>query len=105
MSSTLAIISWRDIPAQIIAKTGREAVKQELPPQFQVAIDRAAMEAGLFDTDGYLSEWRRTSRPCGENLAAEVETEVTAILARYPSEVLNRIAGNQGLSPDGAADG
>ena len=42
---TLTVISWRDIPAQVIAKRGRDTFKVQLTPRFQEAIDRAAMLA------------------------------------------------------------
>ncbi|MGH6915115.1 MAG: virulence factor, partial [Geminicoccales bacterium] len=56
----LVIVSWRDIPAQVIVKAGRRSARRPLPDRFQEAIDRAAMRAGLRDTDAYLGEWRRT---------------------------------------------
>ena len=42
----LILISWRDIPSQIIGRRGRETAKVLLTPRFQEAIDRAAMRAG-----------------------------------------------------------
>ncbi len=55
----LTIVYWRDIPAQVIVKAGRQAAKRQLDERFEKAIDRAAMRADLKDTDSYLSEWRR----------------------------------------------
>ena len=37
----LIIISWRDIPAQVIAKRGREVAKIQLTDRFQEEIGRA----------------------------------------------------------------
>ncbi len=69
----LTIIFWRDIPAQVIAKTGRTSAKRELAARFQDAIDRAAMTSGARDTDAYLAEWRReTPTECGADLEAAV---------------------------------
>ena len=67
----LTIVYWRDIPAQVIAKKGRETAKRHLGERFEQAIDRAAMRANLRDTDAYLGEWRR-SEPieCGDDLEA-----------------------------------
>ena len=93
----IAIIRWRDIPAQVVAKQGRQAAKRELSPRFQVAIDRAAMYAGLFGTDEYLSEWTRDSRPCGEDLEAEATKEAARLEAEFTPEVLNELAGNGGV--------
>src|SRR5919201_1282423 len=62
----LSIVYWRDIPAQVIVKAGRQAAKRQLTERFEKAIDRAAMKAKLRDTDSYLAEWRRAgSRPRG----------------------------------------
>ena len=44
--ANLIIISWRDIPAQVVVKRGRETAKVQLSPRFQEAVDRAAMRAG-----------------------------------------------------------
>ena len=55
----LTIVYWRDIPAQVIVKAGRQNAKRQLDERFEKAIDRAAMRADLKDTDSYLSEWRR----------------------------------------------
>jgi hypothetical protein len=93
----ITIIRWRDIPAQVVAKRGRETAKRELTPRFQVAIDRAAMYAGLFGTDEYLSEWVRDSRPCGDDLAAAAEEEAARLEAEFTPEVLNELASNGGL--------
>ena len=99
----LTVISWRDIPAQVVARSGRTRASIELPDRFQIAIDRAAMNAGLFGSDAYLEEWRRTSRPCGEDLDAEASAEVDRLVAAHPPEAINRLVANSGQtpSPDG----
>jgi hypothetical protein len=78
----LIIVYWHDIPAQVIAKTGRTSAKRELTPRFQEAIDRAAMVSGEHGTDAYLSAWRREAAPCGDDL----EFEATAAAARVETE-------------------
>ena len=88
----LTVIRWRQIPAQVVARHGKESVKRELPARFQVAIDRAAMYAGLFGTDEYLAEWARDSRPCAADLEAEVEAEAARIEAELDPEALNELA-------------
>jgi CRISPR/Cas system CSM-associated protein Csm3 (group 7 of RAMP superfamily) len=78
----LTVVYWRDIPAQVIVKKGREAAKVQLTERFEKAIDRAAMRAKLRDTDSYLAEWRRAApvevsddlRPEADKKAAELET-------------------------------
>ena len=99
----LTVISWRDIPAQVVARSGRTRAAIELPGRFQIAIDRAAMNAGLFGSDAYLEEWRRTSRSCGEDLDAEASAEAERLVATHPPEAINRLVANNGQanSPDG----
>ncbi len=76
---TLTIISWRDIPAQVNAGTGRRVVKAMLPQRFQVAVDRAAKRASKGEMSAYLAEWRRVERPCGDDPAGEVAAEVARL--------------------------
>ena len=76
---------------------GRETVKSELSPRFQVAIDRAAMYAGLFETDDYLSEWARDTRPCADDLESEVAAEVARLESEFDQDTLGELAGNGGI--------
>ena len=55
----LIIVYWRDIPAQVIVRKGRQNAKRELPLRFTEAIDMAAMRSGAAETDAYLAEWRK----------------------------------------------
>jgi len=84
----LTIVMWRDIPAQVIVKQGRNSAKRPLEERFEKAIDKAAMRAGLYGSDGYLSEWRRDTTACGDDLEAIVETTVNQIQADYTEERL-----------------
>jgi hypothetical protein len=92
----LTIIRWRDIPAQVIARHGRDSAKRELSARFQVAIDRAAMYAGLFGTDEYLAEWARDTRACGDDIEAEVSAEAARLESEFDPDTLNELAGNGG---------
>lgn len=92
----LTVISWRDIPAQVTARTGRQTVKRALPSRFQVAIDRAAMVAGLADADDYLTEWRRETRPCDGDLEGAVAAEADRIVSTFTQDLLNSVANNGG---------
>ena len=89
MPPELTVIYWRDIPAQVTG-TGEAgaSVRAQLSERFQKAIDAAAMKAGLVDSDAYLGEWRRESRPCGDDLEAEVAAAVERLEAAFPSEML-----------------
>ena len=72
--ASLIIISWRDVPAQVIVKRGRETHKVQLSHRFQEAVDRAAMRAGKGGSDAYLADWVRSApTPCGDDLQAVAE--------------------------------
>ncbi len=87
----LITVFWRDIPAQVMAKQRRQAEKLELSNRFAVAIDTAAMRAGLSGTDAYLQEWRRVSVPCGDDLKSEVEEAASRIEQEYHMDRLKRL--------------
>jgi len=104
--ASLIVISWRDIPAQVIVKRGRETSKVQLSQRFQEAVDRAAMRAGKGSSDAYLADWKRSEpRACGEDLKAEAEAEAARIEARYSDADLERIIKAKGLvEPPSGAD-
>ncbi len=89
--ATLTTIFWRDIPASIQGRNGRDRQSVGLPDRFQQAIDRAAMRAGAIGTDAYLEEWRREARDCGDDLAAETAAEAARLEAAFPPERLARL--------------
>ncbi len=97
--SELVTILWRDIPAQVTARSGRIKSAVELPPRFQSAIDRAAMVAGKNTYDAYIEEWRRTSAPCGEDVEAEAAAAAARIEQEYPPARLARMAAGGGYEP------
>jgi hypothetical protein len=90
--ASLTLIYWRDIPAQVVVKRGRETAKVRLSARFQEAVDRAAMRAGKGSSDAYLAEWRRsTPSPCSDDIQNEAATEASRIEARYSDEDLERL--------------
>jgi hypothetical protein len=94
----LIIISWRDIPAQVIVKRGRETAKVQLSHRFQEAVDRAAMRAGKGSSDAYLADWKRSPpRLCGDDLKAAAEAEAAALESRYSDEQLERLIRAHGI--------
>ena len=85
----LIIVSWRDIPAQVIVKKGRQTAKRELPLRFTEAIDMFAMRTGAGDTDAYLAEWRKGEPVAvSDDLEAEADKALAAIDAEYTHERL-----------------
>lgn len=101
MTGRLTVIRWREIPAQVVASRGREKARVELSPRFQVAIDRAAMNAQLVGTDAYLEQWTRTSTECGEDLDGEAREEATRLEKEYDSVRLERLVAGLGIEEDG----
>ncbi len=100
----MIVISWRDVPAQVLVKAGRESAKVQLSPRFQEAVDRAAMRAGKASSDAYLSDWKRSEpRRCGDNLQAEAQAEADRIEARYSDDDLLRIIRAHGIDETLAA--
>lgn len=96
--ATLIIISWRDIPAQVLAKRGRDTAKVQLSQRFQEAIDRAAMRAGKGSSDAYLADWKRsTPQPCDDDIQAVATAEAAKLEAQYSDEELERMIRNKGL--------
>ena len=90
--ASLIVISWRDIPAQVIVMRGRERAKVQLSARFQEAVDRAAMRAGKGSSDAYLADWRRSPpRSCGEDLQQAAAAAAAELEARYSDADLQRL--------------
>jgi hypothetical protein len=95
----LTIVYWRDIPAQVIVKAGRQSAKRQLSERFEKAIDRAAMRAKLRDTDSYLNEWRRAAPvACGDDLEAEADSSAARLEAEFTDERLAALVANGGVA-------
>ena len=96
-TTSYQIVYWRDIPAQVKVKAGRTRVGKQFADRFQVYIDRAAMRAGLFNTDDYLNEWRTSEAQEREGEAEAVAEAVAAELeAAYPDDRIEALVVNGG---------
>jgi len=96
----LLLISWRDIPAQVLARDGRRSARRELAPRFAEAIDRAALRAGASGTDAYLSGWRRVPLgACGEDVAGGAAEAAARIEAEYDDARLAALVEAGGVAP------
>jgi hypothetical protein len=98
----LITLFWRDIPAQVIAGSGRgrsrQQTKIELPRRFGIAIDAAAMKSGADSTDDYLADWRRTTAvECGDDLDAEAAKLAADIEAEFSAERVRGLVENGGF--------
>lgn len=96
LQPTLTVIYWRDIPAQVKTRAGRERFSAPLSDRFMVAVDGAATVAGKTTTDEYIAEWREESRPCGDQLQTEVQLEVERIEREYPQDLIRQYVRNGG---------
>ncbi len=76
MKTTVQIMYWHDIPIQVKAKKGRARLSKELSERFQIAIDRAAMAAGLVGSEAYTEQFYWTE-PVVKN--GELEEVVEAV--------------------------
>jgi hypothetical protein len=100
----LVVISWRDIPAQVNARSGADKHQVVLARRFQRAIDDAAMVAGKKTANEYVGEWRRTAvaLPTGAGeVAAAAAAEASRLDDAFPKERLQRFVANGGWDPDG----
>lgn len=81
--TTYQIMFWHNIPVQVRAGGRRDRVSVELPQRFQVAVDNAAMAAGLTGTDAYLDGFRwgepqerdGTPQEVAQAVAAELDAQ------------------------------
>jgi len=98
----MILISWRDIPAQVIVQRGRVREKAQLSQRFHEAIDRAAMRAGKGSSDAYISEWRRDASTINTNdeLADIADAEISRLEANFSDEQLTQMIRNHGLAAD-----
>lgn len=94
------ITYWQEIPSLVTAREGRRnRASVELPQRFQVAIDEAAMRAGLTGTDAYIEQWRRSEWQTREGAPDAVAAAVAAELeADYSPERIRAILRGYTLS-------
>ena len=98
------LVSWRDIPSQVIVKRGRIRAKALLSSRFQQAVDRAAMRARKHSEDAYMSEWARhrsdldPDEDPGVDLQAIADRIAQEIEISYSDERLLGLIRNHGLA-------
>ncbi len=86
------MVYWRDIPAQVIVKKGRDSAKIQLTERVEKAIDRAAMRANLRDTESYLAEWRRAAPvEVSDDLQAEADKKAAEQEAQFDDAKLKTL--------------
>ena len=93
----LTVVYWRDIPSQVIVKSGRSAARRELSERFIRAIDAAAMHARAKSADDYLAEWRKSAPvACGDDLEAEATAAAARLETEYDTHRLALLAKHDG---------
>ncbi len=95
----LVTIYWRDIPAQVSVTTEIGTEKILLDEHFQVAIDRAAVVAGLTDTHDYVNEWRRETEPIEGDSVEAAQAIAQHINTSYTRDRIEALVANGGLAP------
>jgi hypothetical protein len=96
----LIIVYWRDIPAQIIVRKGRQNAKRELSLRFTEAIDMCAMRTGAGESDAYLAEWRKADPiSVGDDLEAEADKALREMEAAFDRERLVALVKAGGHEP------
>ena len=91
----ITVISWRNIPAQVVATSSGGKQTAVLSDRF----DRAAAVAGLTDDDAYVGEWSRQAFPLPEEANKAVQSLADELEAGYDEDRLNALVRNGGLDP------
>ncbi len=99
----MTTVYWRDIPAQVIVKRGRESAKVMLSHRFQAAIDRAAMRAGKGSSDKYLEDWRRVPETSSGPMEDAAKAQAERLEAAFDDQLLERMvkAGGRAVGDGG----
>ncbi|MEA2557229.1 MAG: hypothetical protein QOG88_767 [Actinomycetota bacterium] len=101
----LTVITWRDIPAQVVARgDGGTSARTLLPEAFQESIDAAAMVAGLIGSDDYGEHWTMHRRECGGDLQGEVDAEAVKLVAEWDEAALRAAVRAGGLREPAAEE-
>ena len=96
--ASVQVLYWHDIPVQVRASAGRERRSVSLSDRFQEAVDRAAMIAGLIDSDEYTDVYawgepqEREGSPdeVAHVVASELEEQYATIDWRATAEALRQ---------------
>jgi hypothetical protein len=91
--TTYQIMYWHDIPLQVRAGGRRDRAGAELSHRFQVAVDNAAMAAGVTGSEAYLAGFNWGEPAERDGTPAEVAAAVAAELeAQYATIEWRRTA-------------
>ena len=90
------IMYWKDIPYGVRASDEGGRVSRQLPPEFQEALDAAAMAEGATSQEDYQAgfSWGPLQERPGPPAAA-ADAVVAEIVAAFPQERLRALARRQ----------
>ena len=94
--STLTIVYWRDIPAQLMIGSGRKAIKHKLSEKYEKAIDRCAMKVGAKDSETYLQDWRKKTIALPQATEGSIKREALKLEQHYSDSKLKELILNNG---------
>jgi hypothetical protein len=98
MTTRVQVVFWRDIPAQVKARSQETRASRPLSDRFQKAIDQAAMVAGMAGTDEYLSAWRTSDWSETDSSVEEAaRLACESLEVEYPEARLRRLAVSGGV--------
>ena len=87
------IMYWKSIPYGVRASQGADRVSRQLPPEFQEAVDVAAMADGDTAQEAYQAGFKWGPPEERPGSPAEVADAVVAeIVAAYPKERLSTLS-------------
>jgi len=98
--SSVVVIMWRDIPAQVNAQSGRDRHQVMLSAKFQRAVDRAKRKAGIYTAEEDVAQWRRISLPLTGTLEESAQREAERIEGEFSRERLGMLAFAGGYEKD-----
>jgi hypothetical protein len=89
MSTQIQIVYWRDIPAQVKARSGGDRASRPLSDRF----------AGMAGTDDYLGAWRTSAWEDRDGSPEDAAQAATAGLeGEYPEARLRRLVATGGVA-------
>jgi len=114
MTIQYQIIYWRDIPAHLRLRRGRNRLSYPLPEIFEKTVYRAAYRAKAITGDAYQESWHsegwfdfeaaslKEQEPALEEVGEAIAAE---LVAAYDEARLDALALNEGREPMGSAQG
>ncbi|MFW5942413.1 MAG: virulence factor [bacterium] len=101
------VIYWRDVPAQVRVRRGRERASARLPQRFQQTVYRAAFRAKAITGEPFQEGWRpgpwQAYQGQEEDLSRVAAALAEALAAEYGEQRLNELALNKGYAPSADA--